>query len=89
MNSISIGTFSGQPLSFGTVFTAFGVVIMGFNMSLALFLVEMFTSKYGYRGCKRTMNVYNYRIAGQEHPQEIGVTIGKKGQLPILNNPWK
>ena len=56
--------FSGKPLDFGNVFTAFGVTLLGLFLSVCLFLVEIITSKYGC--CKKAMNTYNYRIGKSE-----------------------
>ena len=54
--------FSGKPLAFVNVFTAFVVGLIGLMISIGLFIVEMITAKYGSGGCKETMNAYNYRI---------------------------
>ena len=77
--------FSGKPLSLGTVFTAFAVVIIGLNLSFALLLIEMITAKYGHRRCKRIMNVYNYRIASQPNPPDMGQDVDNRS--PISDNP--
>ena len=52
--------FSGKPLGFGNVFTAFGVALLGITFSLVLFLIELVTAAFGC--CKKMMNAYNYRI---------------------------
>ena len=56
----------------GTVFTAFGVVLLGLNLSFALLLVEMIIAKFGHGRCKWIMNAYNYRIASQPNPPDMG-----------------
>ena len=54
--------FSGKPLAFVNVFTAFVVGLLGLMISIGLFIMEMITAKYGSGGCKDMMNAYNYRI---------------------------
>ena len=54
---------SGQPLSFGTVFTAFGVVILGHSLSVALLLSEIIIARFGLGMCTRAMNAYNNQIS--------------------------
>ena len=54
--------FSGKPLAFVNVFTAFVVGLLGLIISIGLFIMEMITAKYGSGGCKEVMNAYNYRI---------------------------
>ena len=54
--------FSGKPLAFVNVFTAFVVGLLGLMISIGLFMIEVFTAKYGTGGCKEMMNAYNYRI---------------------------
>ena len=61
--------FSGKPLDFGNVFTAFGVPLLGLFLSVCLFLVEIITSKYGC--CKKAMNTYNYRIGKSENNKSM------------------
>ena len=78
--------FSGKPLSLGTVFTAFGVVLIGLTLSFALLLIEMITAKYGHGRCKKIMNAYNYRIASQPNPPGMGRDMDHR--LPISDNPW-
>ena len=51
------------------VFTAFGVGLLGLIISLGLFLIELVTASY--RGCKKLMNVYNYRIDVEENKPHI------------------
>ena len=64
--------FSGKPLTFGTVFTAFGAVLFGLSLSLGLLLIEIMTNKYGHGRCKRIMNAYNYRITRESSPLHEG-----------------
>ena len=52
--------FSGKPLDFGNVFTAFAVPLLGLFLSICFFLLEIITSKFGC--CKKAINAYNYRI---------------------------
>ena len=52
--------FSGKPLDFGNVFTAFAVPLLGLFLSVCFFLLEMITSKFGC--CKKAINAYNYKI---------------------------
>ena len=78
--------FSGKPLSFGTVFTAFGVGLLGLGLSFALLLIEIITAKYGR--CRRIMNAYNYRIESQSNPPDMGGNMDNRRQLPISDNPW-
>ena len=80
--------FSGKPLSFGTVFTAFGVVVLGLNLSFALLLIEIITARYGCGRCKRIMNAYNYRITCNPNPPDMGWNVDRMRQLPISDNPW-
>ena len=49
--------FSWLP-SFGTGFTAFVVMLIGLNISLALLLIEIITNKFGFGSCKMIMNAY-------------------------------
>ena len=80
--------FSGKPLTFGTMFTAFGVVLFGLSLSLALLLIEIIATKYGPGRCKRIMNAYNYRIIGESSPFHKGQNVDSKRQLPKIDNPW-
>ena len=80
--------FSGKPLTFGTVFTAFGVVLFGLSLSLGLLLIEIITTKYGHVRCKRIMNAYNYRIIRESSPVHEGQSVDGRRQLPKIHNPW-
>ena len=62
MKNIKDLPFSGKPLAFVNVFTAFVVGLLGLMISIGLFIMEMITAKYGSGGCKDMMNAYNYRI---------------------------
>ena len=62
--------FSGKPLGWMNVFTAFGVGLFGLIISLGLFLTELVTASF--RGCRKLMNAYNYRIDVEEYKPHIG-----------------
>ena len=79
--------FSGKPLSFVTVFTAFGVVLLGLNLSFALLLIEMIVAKYGYGRCKRIMNAYNHRMVHQPNHPDVEWQLDNRRQLSISDNP--
>ena len=51
--------FSGRPLPFGAVYTAFGLVVLGLFLSAVLFVIERITARYGI--CKVIMNYYNHK----------------------------
>ena len=63
--------FSGRPLPFGAVYTAFGLVVLGMIISAVMFLVEHITARYGIG--RVIMNAYNQPI------EESGM---KRQQLP-------
>ena len=72
MTNIKDLPFSGKPLAFVNVFTAFVVGLLGLMISIGLFIMEMITAKYGSGGCKEILNAYNYRI-------DQGVDVESKG----------
>ena len=76
--NIHVILFSGEPLSFENVFTAFGVGLLGLIISFGLLLIEMITSKYGRGGCKRLLNAYNYRSAEKYN------TTTDKSSVPVF-----
>ena len=58
--------FSGKPLGFVNVFTAFGVGLLGVVISLGLFTMEKVTTRYRFF---KKLFKYNYRIS--EEPKMI------------------
>ena len=52
--------FSGKPLTWGNVFTAFGILALGACISLGLFIIEKLSrkSKLG----RMVMDSYNHRV---------------------------
>ena len=72
--------FSGKPLGFENVFTAFGVGLLGLITSLGLFVLEKITTRYGF--FKKLFNAYNYRI--REEPITYGMVHCKRCQAKIV-----
>ena len=70
------------------MFTAFGIVLFGLSLSLALLLIEIITTKYGHVRCKRILNAYNYRIMEESSPIHEGRSVDSRRQLPKIDNPW-
>ena len=79
--------FSGKPLEFANVFTAFGVALLGITISLVLFIIELVTAAFGC--CKKMMNVYNYRIDTKPNPDNVPShsNVDKVSRIEIPN-PW-
>ena len=86
MNFISL-LFSGTPLGFANVFTAFGVALLGITISLVLFIIELVTAAFGC--CKKMMNAYNYRIDTRPNRGNVSShsNVDKVSRIEIPN-PW-
>ena len=86
-------------MGFESVFTAFGMGLLGLGLSLALFMVELMTS--GFAVCRKLMNAYNYRhdvkpksgarpVDEKQVKPKSGPADGKINKVTSIEvpNPW-